>query len=59
MSDMTQFEIVTGYQSCSWLNLHCKPCDWWSPDIDDVLTLADLNQRAAEHLTACPERESA
>lgn len=36
----------------SWLTISCDRCTWYA-DVEDPLTLAELNQRADEHTEVC------
>lgn len=36
----------------SWITLACDRCQW-NADIDDPVSLRDLNQRAQEHAEVC------
>jgi hypothetical protein len=52
--DQYRFEVDTiasNYGDAA-IVLTCTRCSW-SADIDDAITLADLNDRAAEHAEVC------
>jgi hypothetical protein len=54
LEDQQRFQLILfatfGGDVQVWL--HCERCSWQS-QIDDPLTLAELNQRADEHTEVC------
>jgi hypothetical protein len=51
--DQHRFDLMADLnEDGSWITIACDRCQW-TADIEDPITLAELNDRASEHTEVC------